>query len=538
MVTPDGRVKVLDLGLARLRDQTSVDPSLTDSGQVMGTADYMAPEQASGSQEIDTRADVYGLGCTLYHLLAGHPPFPAPQFATTFAKLTAHTREPVPSIRGLRPDVPVGLSRVLDRMLAKSPSDRFATPAEVASALAPFCVEPAATEPEIVPTTEPALTPIAGDQAPRAEADAACGFWSLCAAAAADLWFAYDIIIRVRDEKGRVVSETKVPTGNSVEVEHDGKTQVISPVSAKETPAPPPAAVAIRAATLDLAAGAPLSPLALVSHPSPIAGVRSWTIETRRLRGRWVDRTAVVAYDPKGRWLAVGSADGVIRLRDARDGRLIRALLGHGTAVMALAPHPQQPILASASDQGRSTVRIWDPETGRLLNEFPGFPGGTFASPGLLTARISAGWSRRPSVVEFPDGKSNGSSRPQNSGTRCLAWSPDGNTLAFDLSETGPYLIDVVNSKPLKFLPCPRGVVAALSWSPDGRTLALGHRGINGVSLVNAATGEPVGRLETEAPSEAARLFTRRRRHRDIGRHLSLGRPHSSRAASSTASRV
>ena len=112
---------------------------MTATGQAMGTADYMAPEQASDSRAVDIRADIYSLGCTLYKLLTGRAPFSGPEYRTTFDKMNAHVHAPPPPIRHFAPAVPEGLAAIVDRMLAKNPADRFATPAEVAEALAPFC---------------------------------------------------------------------------------------------------------------------------------------------------------------------------------------------------------------------------------------------------------------------------------------------------------------------------------------------------------------------------------------------------------------
>jgi serine/threonine protein kinase len=131
MLTPAGHVKVLDLGLAWLAGEPA------DPGCVAGTPDYMAPEQASGSPP-DIRADIYCLGCTLYHLLLGHAPFSGSQFSTAVDKLLAHARRPVPPVQDFRPEVPDGLVCVLDRLMAKEPAHRFNTPAAVAAALGPF----------------------------------------------------------------------------------------------------------------------------------------------------------------------------------------------------------------------------------------------------------------------------------------------------------------------------------------------------------------------------------------------------------------
>lgn len=136
MLTSAGQVKVLDLGLALLHQSSPGDEALTTTGRVVGTFDYMAPEQASDTHSVDIRADLYSLGCTLYRFLAGRAPFQDAD--TPFRKMQAHTQAPVPPVRGYRPEVPEALAAVLDRLLAKEPADRFATPAEAAAALEPF----------------------------------------------------------------------------------------------------------------------------------------------------------------------------------------------------------------------------------------------------------------------------------------------------------------------------------------------------------------------------------------------------------------
>jgi serine/threonine protein kinase len=142
MLTVQGQVKILDLGLARLAtEQQPEGVELTSSGAAMGTADYMAPEQASDAHTVDVRADIYSLGCALYKFLTGQAPFGGPQYATQVQKFLAHLSEPVPPVRRLRTEVPKALAAVLDRMLAKKPGDRMATTAEVAVALAPFTAD-------------------------------------------------------------------------------------------------------------------------------------------------------------------------------------------------------------------------------------------------------------------------------------------------------------------------------------------------------------------------------------------------------------
>jgi serine/threonine protein kinase len=138
MLTPAGRVKLLDLGLARDLHEAGAGERLTSPGQCLGTLEYMAPEQVVDGYAVDIRADIYGLGCTLYELLTGQPPFAGPGYRSAFQKMRAHVEAPVPSIRERRPDIPERLAVALGRMLAKDRAGRFARPADVALAVQPF----------------------------------------------------------------------------------------------------------------------------------------------------------------------------------------------------------------------------------------------------------------------------------------------------------------------------------------------------------------------------------------------------------------
>jgi serine/threonine protein kinase len=135
MVTPRGTVKILDFGLARMRSERGPSGGLTEVGSFMGTADYVSPEQATDARNADVRADTYSLGCTLYFLLTGRPPF----VEDTAVKLVlAHIEKEARPLHEVRPDVPRDLSALVARMLAKDPAQRFQTPIEVAQALVAF----------------------------------------------------------------------------------------------------------------------------------------------------------------------------------------------------------------------------------------------------------------------------------------------------------------------------------------------------------------------------------------------------------------
>lgn len=130
-----GVVKVADLGLARFEegfDKPDGLSALTQAGSMMGTVDFMPPEQALGLTTIDHRADIYSLGCTLYYLLVGKPPYEGP---TMMAVLLAHREGPIPSLTAARQDVPVELDALFQLMLAKSPADRIQTMSEVVRVL-------------------------------------------------------------------------------------------------------------------------------------------------------------------------------------------------------------------------------------------------------------------------------------------------------------------------------------------------------------------------------------------------------------------
>ena len=126
MLDATGTVRVLDLGLARLVAPSSPSgesaaTNLTRSGVFMGTVDYMAPEQAEDSRNVDHRADIYSLGCSLYYLLTGRPPF---EGRTVIKRIMAHQEQPPPSIRATRRDVPESLDAAYLAMMAKRPDDR------------------------------------------------------------------------------------------------------------------------------------------------------------------------------------------------------------------------------------------------------------------------------------------------------------------------------------------------------------------------------------------------------------------------------
>jgi eukaryotic-like serine/threonine-protein kinase len=127
------QVKLLDVGLARFVSEAEQDAALTRDGQIVGTGDYMAPEQVAKAREADIRADIYGLGATLYQLIGGKAPLAGETLLQTYMN---RLQNDPPLLSTLAPDVPRGLDAVVAKMLKREPNERYQTPAEVAADLA------------------------------------------------------------------------------------------------------------------------------------------------------------------------------------------------------------------------------------------------------------------------------------------------------------------------------------------------------------------------------------------------------------------
>ncbi len=140
LVSIDGEVKVADLGLALLQ-RPGGENELTMTGQIMGTLDYIAPEQIENTHDVDPRADLYSLGCTFYRLLVGSAPFAGTEYQSVLKKLKAHESvEPV-GLRQIRSDIPKQLESIVHQLLEKKPEDRIQSAAELESDLLPFSVD-------------------------------------------------------------------------------------------------------------------------------------------------------------------------------------------------------------------------------------------------------------------------------------------------------------------------------------------------------------------------------------------------------------
>ncbi len=182
-------IKVLDFGLAKAGSEQNVQGAvpaaanidlrvatgLTLPGEMLGTPDFIAPEQIANSQRADIRADIYSMGCTMYYLLSGRPPF---QSASMRDTLRAHHRTEAPLLHVLRPEVPPELTALVAKMMAKEPDRRFQSPSDVATALVPFFKKPATAAVSPYLDVDKDFAADAGHPAPDSASATGRGMWS------------------------------------------------------------------------------------------------------------------------------------------------------------------------------------------------------------------------------------------------------------------------------------------------------------------------------------------------------------------------
>ncbi|WP_067719151.1 WD40 repeat domain-containing serine/threonine protein kinase [Nocardia yamanashiensis] len=299
-------VHIGDFGIARGFDDT-----VTVTGATRATLAYAPPEQIDG-KPVDQRADVYALGCTLFHLLAGEIPFPAP---TVYALMHAHFTTPPPLLTTRRPDLPAGVDEVIATALAKNPADRYPSCGALAAAAAAALGTAAAAASGAAAPSDPAGEP----------------------------------------QQGRVFSAASVhgSTGDDLAVANPadllgstGPTEML------------PAVVRVHEPDTEIVAGA--------NPASGGAGTRARRAAVE-LAGHW-GKVRAIAFSPSGARVATGGEDGAVRIWDARTGAAIGdALPGPANAVCGLAFAPDATVLAATGWD--RLVRLWDTGTGEALGE-------------------------------------------------------------------------------------------------------------------------------------------------------------------------
>jgi WD40 repeat protein len=461
MLTPGGQVKILDFGLARL-PRTADGPAaggapagpLTGAGTVMGTADYIAPEQADDPRAADIRADIYALGCTLFHLLAGRPPFPE---GSVPEKLARHARQPLPPL----PDVPPDLAAVLARMTAKDPAQRYATPAEVARALEPFCVPgrryitPAQAARRVGLFVAGLL--LAGGILLRLQTDR--GEVVVTADRSLELTVRRNgEVIRIRDPhsgqtwdvdaKKYQIAAADQPDGLAIELpgrgtitlRRKGDGAVTVTTGPKDVPVPgqpkvvrvtDPAKLAKRPNAADALkqSDIPKDALAYIGGGDPQNVPPELVAVLGDTRFRCSDGQGAMAFSPDGKQLAVANNRDEIRFLDARTGQLIRQIMSAHAPRERMALSPDGRHLAGTRG---GQFGVIDAQTGRLIWKLTDTRVSrvevfAFSSDGK-TIGVSGNASNQVTVVELRDattGKLGYSVVPGLEGAIDFAFSPD-----------------------------------------------------------------------------------------------------------------
>jgi serine/threonine protein kinase/predicted RNA-binding Zn-ribbon protein involved in translation (DUF1610 family) len=456
------RVAITDFGLARAVDEVG----LTQHGVVTGTPEYMSPEQARGDA-IDHRADLFSLGCVLYAMATGVPPF---RGETTLCVLRRVSDEPHRPVRELNPEVPAWLEMFIDRLLAKDPAQRFQTAAEVASLLEGYLAH--LRQPRTVPA--PTLSPTTRNVAKR-RTRRLLGLTGAVLGVAAMGWLALGLL---------------QPAGQPVQGDREGAEP------------PPPSvpldvwSVAVSKDGKFLAAGS--------GHWDRPGEIGVWDLASRDPLQRFAEDRGVasVALSPDGKLLASGSWSGHVRVLDWAVGKQLYDFPVDHVARVAFSPDGQF-LVAAAEDP--NTVQVWGMAHGKLIADLPNPQGDRFRLHCVAFSpdgsRVIAGggqWEpggHAEAVIwdlagKTPVGTLVGHRRP----ILGVCYAPDGKTIATGSIDQTVRLWDAETGECLKTLTGHKAWVEGLAFKKDGKILLSGS--VDGTArLWDVASGTELKRI-------------------------------------------
>jgi serine/threonine protein kinase len=429
-----GVVKILDMGLVRLAQSTdpqAAEGSLTREGSVIGTPDYIAPEQARNAHRVDIRADLYSLGCTFYYLLTGRPPFAE---GGVIEKLLMHQMDQPQPVEELRPEVPPEVSAIVTKLMAKCPEDRYQEPIQLADALAALKLDSVPSQPTPQPlrrqpdsSTNTDVVPVAPTPTPStAQLDQLAG--TLIPKKIASLPGHRGWVTALAFSLSRDLLATAGVDGGLRLWDFRGK----KPIDHNAQP--------LHRGEIHALAFSPDNGL-LASASGTIDGaVWLWDVATDGLHQRGALRkhrapVEALAFTTDCKMLATAGSDRTIYLWDlgGPEPRERAMLKGHTDSVQALAFTSDARKLASGSQDG--TVRVWS---------------------------ISKIWSREQAVLPGHEGN-----------VRTVAFSPDGRLVASGSVDQTIRLWDVSDLKPipLAVFEGHQGGVRQIQFAPDGKSL-------------------------------------------------------------------
>ncbi len=460
LLTADGQPKICDFGVAKLLANSELK---TQSGMLVGTAEYMAPEQAAGNCTPGPAVDIYALGAILYTLLTGRPPFQGVSPLHTLEQV--RRQEPI-TPRRLQPLIPRDLETICLKCLEKEPARRYTTAAELADDLRQFlCDEP-------IRARRPTIWERTARWVRRHKTVTLALAAILLSMAFATIFSTYSAMQKeVERVRARNAESEAVAARNAAQEERDrvarnlyvARTYLVG--QALDTPA----GLTQVARFFNEWRGRDLR-----SDPRGWEWYYFQTLANRSeqtLHGHALDVTSL-AWSPDGSRLASGSLDQTIRLWDAATGRQL-ASFASDSGILALSWRADGRRLATANFPSR-TVTIWDPESGKRLRTFTGHRADVWwvawSPDNLHLASIDSGgtaliWDESH---EGPVLKLQGSGASKDS----VSWSPDGRQLAAADSGKTVTIYEAGTGKVLRRLSNHQNLVTAVAWSPKGDKLA------------------------------------------------------------------